>query len=48
MERMSFLAEYSKAKEGLVICRTQTPFKLAPKVTAVSWQDIPTLVERVA
>lgn len=44
----TFLAEYPKAKEGFVVCRTPTPFKLAPKITAVPWQDLPTLVERVA
>lgn len=43
----TFLAEYPKAKEAFVVCRTPTPFKLAPKVTAVPWQEIPTLVERV-
>ena len=44
----TFLAEYPKAKEGVVVCRTPRPFKLAPKITAVPWQDLPTLGERLA
>ncbi len=43
----TFLGEYPKAREGVVICRTPRPFKLAPKVTALPWQEIPALVERV-
>ena len=44
----TFLSEYSKAKEAVVVCRTPKPFKLGAKVTAVPWQEIPTLVERLA
>jgi hypothetical protein len=43
----TFLAEYPKAKEGIVVCRTPKAFKLGPKITAVPWQELPTLVERL-
>jgi len=43
----TFLAEYPKAKEGIVVCRTPKPFKLGPNLTAVPWQELPTLVERL-
>ena len=42
------LAEYPKAKEAFVVCRTPKPFKLGAKVTAIPWQEIPTLIERLA
>jgi predicted AAA+ superfamily ATPase len=41
----TFLSEYPKAREGVVVCRTPRRFKIAPKVTAVPWQDIHRLVE---
>ena len=43
-----FLSEYSKAREAVVVCRTPKPFKLAPRITAVPWQDLPTLADRIA
>ena len=43
----TFLAEYPQAREGVVVCRTPKPFKLGPKVTAVPWQELPALVERL-
>ena len=43
----TFLSEYPKAKEAVVVCRTPKPFKLGAKVTAVPWQEIPTLIERI-
>jgi len=43
----TFLAEYPKAKEGIVVCRTPKAFKLGPKIAAVPWQELPTLVERL-
>ncbi len=43
-----FLSEYPKAREALVVCRTPKPFKLGPEITAVPWQEIPGLLERVA
>jgi predicted AAA+ superfamily ATPase len=43
----TFLAEYPKAKEGIVVCRTPQAFKLGPKITAVPWQELPILVERL-
>lgn len=44
----TFLSEYSQAREAVVVCRTPKPFKLGAKVTAVPWQEIPALVERLA
>jgi predicted AAA+ superfamily ATPase len=41
----TFLAEYPKAHEGFVVCRTPRRFKLAPRITAVPWQEIHGLVE---
>jgi predicted AAA+ superfamily ATPase len=44
----TFLGEYPKAREGIVVCRTPKPFKLGPKITGVPWQELPALVERLA
>ena len=41
----TFLSEYPKARDGVVVCRTPRRFKLAPKITAVPWQEIHSLVE---
>jgi len=41
----TFLREYPKAREGVVVCRTPRRFKIAPKITAVPWQEIHSLVE---
>ncbi|OFW30299.1 MAG: hypothetical protein A3H97_09450 [Acidobacteria bacterium RIFCSPLOWO2_02_FULL_65_29] len=41
----TFLDEYPKARDGVVVCRTPRRFKLAPRVTAVPWQEIPMLAE---
>jgi predicted AAA+ superfamily ATPase len=41
----TFLSEYPKAREGFVVCRTPRRFKIAPKITAVPWQEIHSLVE---
>lgn len=41
----TFLNEYPKAREGVVVCRTPQRFKIAPKITAVPWQEIHSLVE---
>ena len=41
----TFLSEYPKAHEGVVVCRTPRRFQIAPKITAVPWQEIPSLVE---
>lgn len=43
----TFLAEYSKAREAVVVCLTPKPFKLGAKIIAVPWQEIPALAERV-
>ncbi len=43
----TFLDEYPKAREGVVVCRTPRRFKLAARVTAVPWQEIPLLAENL-
>jgi predicted AAA+ superfamily ATPase len=43
----TFLSEYSKAREGVVVCRTPRRFKIAPKITAVPWQEIHSLVKNL-
>ena len=43
----TFLSEYSKARDAVVVCRTPKPFKLARKITAVPWQEIPDFLERL-
>ena len=44
----TFLTEYSRAREGIVVCRTPRRFKISPKITAVPWQQIPDLVAGLA
>jgi predicted AAA+ superfamily ATPase len=44
----TFLSEYSKAREGFVVCRTPRRFKLAPNITAIPWQEIPRLADSLA
>ena len=44
----TFLSEYSKASTAVVVCRTPRRFKIAPKITAVPWQEIPRLPEELA
>jgi predicted AAA+ superfamily ATPase len=41
----TFLSEYPKAREGAVVCRTPRRFKIAPKITAVPWQEIHRLIK---
>jgi uncharacterized protein len=41
----TFLSEYPKAREAVVVCRTPRRFKLAPNITAVPWQEIPKLAQ---
>jgi len=40
----TFLSEYAKAREGVIVCRTPRRFKIAPRITAIPWQEIPDLV----
>jgi len=40
----TFLGEYSKAREGVIVCRTPRRFKIASRITAIPWQEIPDLV----
>ena len=44
----TFLSEYPKARDGVVVCRTPRRFKIGAKITAVPWQEIPHLVEEMA
>lgn len=39
-----FLREYPNAPRAYVICRTARPLKLADKILALSWQDLPELL----
>jgi predicted AAA+ superfamily ATPase len=43
----TFMSEYPKAREAVVVCRTPKSFKLAQKITAVPWQEVPDILERV-
>lgn len=43
----TFLGEYAKAKEGFVVCRTPRAFKLSPRITAIPWQDLASLPDRL-
>lgn len=43
----TFMSEYSLAREAVIVCRTPRPFKLSPTVTAVPWQEIPSLLDLV-
>jgi hypothetical protein len=40
----TFLSEYPKARDGVIVCRTPRRFKIAPRITAIPWQEIPDLV----
>jgi predicted AAA+ superfamily ATPase len=44
----TFLSEYAKAKEALIVCRTPRPFRVTPRVTAVPWQEAPRIPERLS
>jgi predicted AAA+ superfamily ATPase len=41
----TFLSEYPQAREGFVVCRTPRRFKIAPRITAVPWQEANRLAE---
>jgi len=41
----TFLSEYPRATAGVVVCRTPRRFRIGPTITAVPWQEVPTLVE---
>jgi len=41
----TFLSEYPRAAVGVVVCRTPRRFRIGPTITAVPWQEVPTLVE---
>jgi predicted AAA+ superfamily ATPase len=40
----TFLSEYPKAREGVVVCRAPRRFRITPQITAVPWQEIHSLV----
>jgi hypothetical protein len=44
----TFLAEYSRAQTGVIVCRTPRRFKIGSRITAVPWQEIPDLVADVS
>lgn len=39
----TFLREHEHATRGVVVCNTPRRFTLAPRITAVPWQEIPEL-----
>lgn len=41
-----FLEEYPSAAEGFIVCRSPRRFAVAPRITAVPWQELPALLER--
>lgn len=42
---LTFLAEYPEAKRGWIVCRSPRPLQLHPKITALPWQDMATLIK---
>jgi predicted AAA+ superfamily ATPase len=40
----TFLREYRPADRGFLVCRTPRRYRLAPRIEAVPWQDLPELV----
>ena len=43
----TFLSEYAKAKEGVIVCRTPRAFQIRPRITAIPWQEVPGLLARL-
>lgn len=43
----TFMAEYPQASTAVIVCRTPRRFKLGPKISAVPWQEIPSLLDVV-
>lgn len=39
-----FLSEYKNTSEGYVVCRTPRRLKLGPRITAIPWQEVDSLV----
>jgi predicted AAA+ superfamily ATPase len=44
----TFLAEHPAARQGLIVCRTPRRIRIAPKVLAIPWREIPEAVEELA
>jgi len=44
----TFLTEYKNAKTGYVICQTPRKMKLADRIHALPWQEIPSLIHQTA
>jgi len=40
-----FLIEYPETKEAYIICRTPRAYRLTPHITALPWQEIPSIFE---
>lgn len=43
-----FLREYPQARRGYVVCRTTHRQKLSERVTAIPWQELPSIVDGVS
>ncbi len=41
----TFIKEYPEARRGFIVCRTPRPFAASEHVTAIPWQDLPSLFE---
>lgn len=39
----TFIKEYAQARQGYIVCRTPRPFSISAKVTAIPWQELPSL-----
>jgi hypothetical protein len=44
----TFMSEYPKAREGVIVCRTPRSFQICSRITALPWQDLPGLLARLA
>lgn len=42
----TFLAEYKNAQTGFMVCQTPRKMKLADRIYALPWQDIPSLINQ--
>ena len=42
----TFLAEYKNARTGYVVCQTPRKMKLADRIYALPWQDVPSLIDQ--
>lgn len=41
----TFLEEYPKAREAILVCRTPRRFRINARITAIPWQELPEIVQ---